>query len=77
MSAVVAGKGQGAARVWQLMQRMRREMVGQSAAWASMVPEIDTLILIDRHVDMVTPLLTQLTLALADPCVPLRARVQG
>ena len=37
---------------------MRRELDIEEEA---KVPEIDNLILIDRHVDMVTPMLTQLT----------------
>ena len=37
---------------------MRREMGG---ADAQVTPQIDELIIIDRSIDMITPLLTQLT----------------
>ena len=41
-----------------MMLRMRRELDIEEEA---KVPEIDNLVLIDRHVDMITPMCTQLT----------------
>jgi vacuolar protein sorting-associated protein 33A len=54
----VKGKGECAQQVKDMMLRMRREMGGDEPTLA---PEIDTLILIDRQVDMVSPMATQLT----------------
>mmetsp|Transcript_14721 Transcript_14721/g.37457 ORF Transcript_14721/g.37457 Transcript_14721/m.37457 type:complete len:683 (-) Transcript_14721:54-2102(-) len=54
----IKGKGQCAQQVKDMMLRMRREMGGDEPTIA---PEIDTLILIDRQVDMVSPMATQLT----------------
>eukprot|EP01006_Ploeotia_vitrea_P009473 TRINITY_DN22181_c0_g1_i1.p1 TRINITY_DN22181_c0_g1~~TRINITY_DN22181_c0_g1_i1.p1 ORF type:complete len:675 (+),score=390.92 TRINITY_DN22181_c0_g1_i1:48-2027(+) len=54
----VSGVGENAKRVYALMDRMRRESPGDQY---NVVPEIDSLILIDRSVDLVTPMLTQLT----------------
>jgi hypothetical protein len=42
-----------------MLLRMRREMGADEPT--QIVPEIDTLILIDRQTDMVTPMCTQLT----------------
>lgn len=56
----IHGKGDCAHQVFQLMQRMRREQ-DAFAFEAGTIPEIDSLVLIDRTVDKVTPLLTQLT----------------
>lgn len=47
------GKGQGADHVLQLMRKMRLEL-GQES-FASSVPEIQHLILVDRNIDMVRP----------------------
>ena len=44
-----------------LMERMRVEMFGNSAAAREIVPQIDAVILLDRSVDLLTPLSTQLT----------------
>ena len=41
-----------------MMMRMRREMAGDEP---QIVPQIDNLLIIDRVVDPLTPLLTQLT----------------
>ena len=41
-----------------MMLRMRREMAGSES---QITPQIDDLFLIDRTVDPLTPLLTQLT----------------
>jgi len=43
-----------------MMIRMRREMSG-SASEPHIMPQIDNLLIIDRVVDPLTPLLTQLT----------------
>lgn len=55
---VVKGKGDHAHHVWNLMNRMRREPTYQ---FSNSMSEIDCLILIDRTVDMITPMMTQLT----------------
>lgn len=70
---IVKGKGSNANKVWHMMQRLRREGGfniasgssggggGAAAAAATMSQDIDSIILLDRSVDLVTPLLTQLT----------------
>ena len=51
-----------------MMIRMRREMLG-SASEPHVMPQIDNLLVIDRVVDPLTPLLTQLTYeGLIDEC---------
>eukprot|EP00455_Lapot_gusevi_P054621 TRINITY_DN8788_c0_g2_i3.p1 TRINITY_DN8788_c0_g2~~TRINITY_DN8788_c0_g2_i3.p1 ORF type:complete len:576 (+),score=176.77 TRINITY_DN8788_c0_g2_i3:83-1729(+) len=52
----IKGKGEHAHHVVKLMMRMRRELPEED--FSSTLPEIDTLILVDRNVDMITPLLT-------------------
>jgi hypothetical protein len=42
------------------MQRMRREQAS-TVSYNSTLPEIDTLILVDRQVDTITPFMTQST----------------
>ncbi|KAG0729931.1 Vacuolar protein sorting-associated protein 33A [Chionoecetes opilio] len=54
----IYGKGTAAKQVYDLMVRMRREMGGNEP---QVTPQIDQLILIDRSVDLITPLATQLT----------------
>ncbi|XP_066982129.1 vacuolar protein sorting-associated protein 33A isoform X1 [Macrobrachium rosenbergii] len=54
----IYGKGDAAKQVYELMVRMRREMGGNEP---QVTPQIDQLILIDRSVDLITPLATQLT----------------
>lgn len=54
----IYGKGAAAKQVYELMVRMRREMGGNEP---QVTPQIDQLILIDRSVDLITPLATQLT----------------
>jgi len=44
-----------------MMMRMRREMSGSAASEPPIMPQIDNLLIIDRVVDPLTPLLTQLT----------------
>jgi hypothetical protein len=53
----IKGKGSCARIVTDMLYRMRRERDTEEPK----SPEIDTLILIDRQVDMVTPMCTQLT----------------
>lgn len=54
----IKGKGTCAKLVADMMLRMRREMDSEES---TTVPEIDQVILIDRQVDMITPMCTQLT----------------
>ncbi|KAF2072482.1 hypothetical protein CYY_006214 [Polysphondylium violaceum] len=54
---VVKGKGQCSRLVMDMITRMRKEM-GEEF---TVPPEIDSLILIDRDIDTVTPMCTQLT----------------
>ncbi|EFA77569.1 Sec1-like family protein [Heterostelium album PN500] len=54
---LVKGKGQCSRLVMDLITRMRKEMGEES----TVPPEIDSLILIDRDVDLITPMCTQLT----------------
>ncbi|XP_024401527.1 vacuolar protein-sorting-associated protein 33 homolog [Physcomitrium patens] len=56
----VKGKGKAASQVSDILLRMQREQAPPLPASAK-PPEIDTLILIDRQVDMVTPMCSQLT----------------
>lgn len=62
----IIGKGDNARRLMELLLRMRSEAAADENAATSrrgMMPSssIESLIIIDRDVDMVTPLLTQLT----------------
>ncbi|KAI4229962.1 MAG: hypothetical protein L6R36_000471 [Xanthoria steineri] len=62
----IIGKGDNARRLMELLLRMRSEAVADENAATfrrGMMPSssIESLIIIDREVDMVTPLLTQLT----------------
>ncbi|KAL8714816.1 MAG: hypothetical protein Q9220_001329 [cf. Caloplaca sp. 1 TL-2023] len=62
----IIGKGDNARRLMELLLRMRSEAASDENITASrlgMMPSatIESLIIIDREVDMVTPLLTQLT----------------
>ncbi|KAL8848593.1 MAG: hypothetical protein Q9221_006367 [Calogaya cf. arnoldii] len=62
----IIGKGDNARRLMELLLRMRSEAAADENAATSrrgMMPSssIESLIIIDREVDMVTPLLTQLT----------------
>ncbi|CAH1801545.1 unnamed protein product, partial [Owenia fusiformis] len=54
----IYGKGDCAKHVADIMLRMRRENAGNEA---QISPQIDTLLLIDRAIDPLTPLLSQLT----------------
>ena len=55
----VLGKGRYARSVLDMMARMRRD-IGVDAD-PPMTPQFDTLIIIDRTVDLTTPVVTQLT----------------
>eukprot|EP00058_Branchiostoma_floridae_P026375 XP_002611866.1 hypothetical protein BRAFLDRAFT_123348 [Branchiostoma floridae] len=54
----VCGKGDCARHVADMMLRMRRELAGTEP---QITPQIDCLLLLDRTVDLMTPLPTQLT----------------
>ncbi|KAG5477095.1 hypothetical protein LSCM1_05436 [Leishmania martiniquensis] len=55
----IRGKGSNAARVVQLLQRMENDA---GLDFITDIPsEVETLIIIDRSVDFITPLMTQLT----------------
>ncbi|CAM4534269.1 hypothetical protein PO909_025130 [Leuciscus waleckii] len=53
----IFGKGECARHVANMMLRMKREFAGH----AQILPVFDTLLLLDRNVDLLTPLATQLT----------------
>ncbi|KAK4578715.1 hypothetical protein RGQ29_028701 [Quercus rubra] len=64
----VRAKGKGSVRVADILNRMQAEEPVNSPDMV--VPEINTLILLDREVDMVTPMLSQLTYeGLLDECL--------
>ncbi|XP_064612161.1 vacuolar protein sorting-associated protein 33A-like [Liolophura sinensis] len=54
----IHGKGDCARQVVDMMLRMRREMAGREP---QIPPQIDNLLILDRNVDLLTPLLSQLT----------------
>ncbi|XP_030847880.1 vacuolar protein sorting-associated protein 33A [Strongylocentrotus purpuratus] len=54
----IYGKGECSRQVTDMIMRMRREMAGTERLIS---PQIDCLLLIDRNVDLLTPLMTQLT----------------
>lgn len=54
----VYGKGKMAKLVGDMVVRLRRELRGKEAP---LLPQVDTLLLLDRQVDLLTPLATQLT----------------
>jgi len=59
----VKGKGANAKIVYEMMKRLRKEWM-DTAYEEDLVeenPQIETIILIDRDVDMLTPMCTQLT----------------
>lgn len=55
----VKAKGKAASQVADMLNRMRQEYPG--TVYGTGISEIDTVILLDRHVDMVTPMCSQLT----------------
>lgn len=56
--ARITGRGPAASKVWDLMQRLSREENDKNS---NQTPTIDHLLLIDRSIDLLTPLVTQLT----------------
>jgi len=54
----IYGKGAAAAQLFDLMVRMKRETCGREP---QVRPQIDSLVILDRGVDLVSPLPTQLT----------------
>ena len=44
-----------------LLERLRREMFSNMTSEREVAPQIDSIILLDRSVDLLTPLSTQLT----------------
>nr|XP_033811752.1 vacuolar protein sorting-associated protein 33A isoform X2 [Geotrypetes seraphini] len=54
----IIGKGECARHVANMMMRMKREFTGCQNA---ILPVFDTLLLLDRNVDLLSPLATQLT----------------
>ncbi|KAK0073869.1 hypothetical protein PV325_009092 [Microctonus aethiopoides] len=59
----VTGRGPAANKVWELLNRLDREekdIVG-SQHQSNMIPPIEHLLLIDRSIDLLSPLVTQLT----------------
>jgi len=57
----IKAKGLSAKLVLDMMVRMRKEIGTDTSNRSSVPPEIDQLILIDRDVDLITPMCTQLT----------------
>lgn len=55
----IYGKGKNARIVADQILRMRRELTQNQEPQIS--PKIDNLILIDRNIDLITPMMTQLT----------------
>lgn len=58
---LVRGKGLLAKQLADVLLRLRREKGPQPGAGAAARPQIDALVILDRSVDLVTPLCTQLT----------------
>lgn len=57
----VWGKGFAAKQVWDLVLRLQREKNNSEEYTTNQQSCIDQIILIDRSVDLITPLATQLT----------------
>lgn len=56
----ITGRGPAASKVWELLQRLNREEEDNKAVSTSSVA-IEHLLLLDRSVDLLSPLVTQLT----------------
>ena len=56
----VTGRGPAASKVWGLMQRLNRERDSKSKI-SNQTPAIDHILLLDRSLDLLSPLVTQLT----------------
>ncbi len=54
----VFGKGQAAQKLFEFMVKMRKERAGEEP---DVSPQIDRMIILDRQVDLISPLITQLT----------------
>ncbi|RNF27664.1 putative vacuolar protein sorting-associated protein [Trypanosoma conorhini] len=57
--SLIRGKGTRATKVIQMLHRMQSEVGSEFLTY--LTPEIDSLFVLDRALDLVTPLLTQLT----------------
>lgn len=57
----VWGKGQAAKQVWDLVKRLQRENNLEETFKNNQTTSIDQILLIDRSIDLITPLATQLT----------------
>ena len=71
----IVGKGDWANRLCDLLVRQRQEALVSDedpAALKTPAPDIDALIVLDRMVDLATPMLTQLTLSLIHISEPTR-----
>ncbi|KOC69759.1 Vacuolar protein sorting-associated protein 33A [Habropoda laboriosa] len=56
----VTGRGPAASKVWELLERLNREEEDNKAT-SIQLPTIEHLLLLDRSVDLLSPLVTQLT----------------
>lgn len=56
----VTGRGPAASKVWELLERLSREEEDNKAT-SVQSPVIEHLLLLDRSVDLLSPLVTQLT----------------
>ncbi len=45
----------------ELLERMRKEMFSNTSSAKELTPQIDAVVLLDRNIDLMTPLSTQLT----------------
>lgn len=57
----VTGRGPAASKVWDLLERLNREEEDNKSLPASGSVVIEHLLLLDRSVDLLSPLVTQLT----------------
>lgn len=57
----VTGRGPAASKVWELLERLNREEEEHKSLPASGSVTIEHLLLLDRSVDLLSPLVTQLT----------------
>ena len=57
----VTGRGPAASKVWDLIQRLSREEAEDTKVNNTQTPIIEHLLLLDRSVDLLSPLVTQLT----------------
>ena len=55
---IVYGKGSAAKTLYDLMSRMKKENITEES---ERVPQIDTIIILDRQIDLISPMITQLT----------------